>query len=137
LTIELKGSIPLEFRSLIGNRIFGCDDCLDACPWNRFAEASRECAFSARHTTTGISLRDYLKLNDSQFAVLFRNSPIKRVKRRGFLRNVCVALGNVGDLSDLAALEHTAADPDPLIAEHAAWAIQRIQERCEMPAEVY
>lgn len=133
LTIELKGPIPLEFRPLIGNRIFGCDDCLDACPWNRFAEASRESAFAARHTTTGISLRDYLKLNDSEFAVLFRNSPIKRVKRRGFLRNVCVALGNVGDLSDLPALKHAAADPDPLIAEHAAWAIERIQERCEMP----
>ena len=134
LTIELKDSIPLEFRALIGDRIFGCDDCLDACPWNRFAEASRECAFSARHTTTGISLRDYLKLNDSEFAVLFRNSPIKRVKRRGFLRNVCVALGNVGDLSDLPALEHAAADADPLIAEHAAWAVERIQERSELPA---
>lgn len=134
LTIELKGSIPLEFRSLIGNRIFGCDDCLDACPWNRFAKTSREHAFSARHATTDISLRDYLKLNDAEFAVLFRNSPIKRVKRRGFLRNVCVALGNVGDLSDLPALEYAAADPDPLISEHAAWAIERIQERCEVPA---
>lgn len=133
LTIELKGSIPLEFRPLIGNRIFGCDDCLDACPWNRFAEASRESTFSARHTTTATALRDYLKLNDSEFAVVFRNSPIKRVKRRGFLRNVCVALGNVGDLSDLPALEEAGADPDPLIAEHAAWAIARIQERCEMP----
>lgn len=132
LTIELKGSIPLEFRPLIGNRIFGCDDCLDACPWNRFAEASRECAFSARHATTGTCLRDYLKLNDSEFAVLFRNSPIKRVKRRGFLRNVCVALGNVGDLSDLPALEKAAADADPLIVEHAAWAIERIQARCKM-----
>ncbi len=134
LTIELKGSIPLELRPLIGNRIFGCDDCLDACPWNRFAKTSRECAFSARHATTDISLRDYLKLNDTEFAVLFRNSPIKRVKRRGFLRNVCVALGNVGDLSDLPALEDAAADPDPLIAEHAEWAIDRIQERCEMLA---
>jgi epoxyqueuosine reductase len=133
LTIELKGSIPLELRPLIGNRIFGCDDCLDACPWNRFAETSREAAFSARHGTTGISLRDYLKLNDSEFAVLFRNSPIKRVKRRGFLRNVCVALGNVGNLSDLPALKGAAADPDPLISEHAAWAIERIQERWEMP----
>jgi epoxyqueuosine reductase len=134
LTIELKDSIPLDFRPLIGNRIFGCDDCLDACPWNRFAEASRECAFSARHATTGISLRDYLKLNDSEFAVLFRNSPIKRIKRRGFLRNVCVALGNVGDLSDLPALEEAGGDPDPLIAEHAGWAIGRIQARCKMPA---
>jgi epoxyqueuosine reductase len=134
LTIELKGSIPLEFRSLIGNRIFGCDDCLDACPWNRFAKTSREHAFSARHTTADYSLRDYLKLNATEFAVLFRDSPIKRIKRRGFLRNVCVALGNVGNLSDLPALEHVMADSDPLIAEHAAWAIERIQERCEMPA---
>jgi epoxyqueuosine reductase len=134
LTIELRGSIPLEFRPLIGNRIFGCDDCLDACPWNRFAQTSREHAFSARQATAGMSLRQYLALNDDEFRVLFRNSPIKRIKRRGFLRNVCVALGNVGDLSDLPALEHVAADPDPLIAEHASWAIERIQERCEIPA---
>ena len=134
LTIELKGSIPLEFRPLIGNRIFGCDDCLDACPWNRFAQVSRETAFSARRSTAGMSLRDYLKLSDSEFRALFKNSPIKRIKRCGFLRNVCVALGNVGDLSDLPALEHAAADPDPLVAEHAAWAIERIHERCKMPA---
>jgi epoxyqueuosine reductase len=129
LTIELKGSIPLEFRPLIGNRIFGCDDCLDACPWNRFAQVSRETAFSARRSTTGMSLRDYLKLNDAEFRALFRNSPIKRIKRRGFLRNVCVALGNVGDLSDLPALERAAADSEPLIAEHAAWAVEQIGER--------
>jgi len=81
-----------------------------------------------------MSLRDYLKLSDSEFRALFKNSPIKRIKRCGFLRNVCVALGNVGDLSDLPALEHAAADPDPLVAEHAVWAIGRIQERCKMPA---
>jgi epoxyqueuosine reductase len=129
LTIELKGSIPLELRPLIGNRIFGCDDCLDACPWNRFAQASRETAFFARPSTTGMSLRDYLKLNDAEFRALFRNSPIKRIKRRGFLRNVCVALGNIGDLSDLPALERAAADFEPLIAEHAAWAVEQIRER--------
>jgi epoxyqueuosine reductase len=129
LTIELKESIPLEFRPLIGNRIFGCDDCLDACPWNRFAQASRETAFFACPSTTGMSLRDYLKLNDAEFRALFRNSPIKRIKRRGFLRNVCVALGNVGDLSDLPALERAAADSEPLIAEHAAWAVEQIRER--------
>ncbi len=134
LTIELKGSIPLEFRPLIGNRIFGCDDCLDACPWNRFAQASRETAFSARRSTTGMPLREYLRLSDAEFRSLFRSSPIKRVKRRGFLRNVCVALGNVGDASDLPALECAAAGPEPLIAEHAAWAITRIQQRCQMPA---
>src|SRR5204863_607652 len=133
LTIELKGSIPLELRPLIGNRIFGCDDCLDACPWNRFAQASRETAFFARPSTTGMSLRDYLKLNDAEFRALFRNSPIKRIKRRGFLRNVCVGLGNVGDLSDLPALKRAASDLDGLIAEHATWAIKRIQRRCGTP----
>ena len=130
LTIELKGAIPLELRSLIGNRIFGCDDCLDACPWNRFAQTSRETAFSARKATTGMLLRDYLGLNDAEFHKVFRNSPIKRIKRRGFLRNVCVALGNVGDSADLPALRRAASDPDGLIAEHATWAIARIQQRC-------
>jgi len=129
-TIELKGSIPLEFRPLIGDRIFGCDDCLDACPWNRFAKVSRESAFSAQRSTIGMELRDYLKLSDAEFRNLFRNSPIKRIKRRGFLRNVCVALGNVGTVEDLAALERAAADREPLIAEHAAWATKRIYERC-------
>jgi epoxyqueuosine reductase len=129
LTIELKSSIPVELRPLIGDRIFGCDDCLDACPWNRFAQVSHEAAFSARPSTVGVPLRDYLSLSDDEFRVLFRNSPIKRIKRRGFLRNVCVALGNVGDPSDLAALERTAGDPEPLIAEHATWAIHQIRSR--------
>jgi epoxyqueuosine reductase len=129
LTIEHKTSIPLELRPLIGDRIYGCDDCLDACPWNRFAEASRESAFAARRSTSGMALRDYLKLNDAEFRLLFRNSPIKRVKRRGFLRNVCVALGNVGDAQDLPALEQAALDSEPLIAEHAAWAIEQIRTR--------
>jgi len=126
LTIELKGSIPVELRPLIGNRIYGCDDCLAACPWNRFAQASRESAFAARHATVGMGLRDYLDLTGDQFRELFRDSPVKRTKRRGFLRNVCVALGNTGGPEDLPALERAAHDPEPLIAEHAQWAIQRI-----------
>src|SRR5207244_1790232 len=129
LTIELKGSIPLELRPLIGDRIFGCDDCLDVCPWNRFAQVSHETAFSARRVTMGMSLRQYLELNDAEFRTLFKNSPIKRIKRCGFLRNVCVALGNVGDNSDLPALKRASADPEPLIAEHAAWAIEQIGVR--------
>jgi epoxyqueuosine reductase len=133
LTIELKGSIPLELRPLIGDRIFGCEDCLDVCPWNRFAQVSHETAFSARRSTTGMSLREYLEITDAEFRALFKNSPIKRIKRRGFLRNVCVALGNAGDVSDIPALERAAADPEPLIAEHAAWAIQRIKERRKEP----
>jgi epoxyqueuosine reductase len=131
LTIELKGDIPLELRPLIGDRIFGCDDCLDACPWNRFAQASHETAFSARRAMIGMSLREYLELNDVEFRALFKNSPIKRIKRRGFLRNVCVALGNVGGVSDIPTLERAMDDPEPLIAEHAMWAIQRIRERCK------
>jgi epoxyqueuosine reductase len=134
LTIELKGSIPLDLRPLIRDRIFGCDDCLDACPWNRFAQVSREAAFFTHPSTVGIPLRDYLSLSEDNFRVLFRNSPIKRIKRRGFLRNVCVALGNVGDPSDLPALERAAANPEPLIAEHAKWAIHQIRYRHQISA---
>ncbi len=132
LTIELKGSIPLELRPLIGDRIYGCDTCLDVCPWNRFAAVSREAAFAARPATTAMLLRDYLALTDEEFRILFRGSPIKRIKRRGLLRNVCVALGNVGTLDDLPALERAASDPEPLVAEHATWAIERIQSRLQL-----
>ncbi|MDQ6913643.1 MAG: tRNA epoxyqueuosine(34) reductase QueG [Verrucomicrobiota bacterium] len=132
LTIELKGSIPLELRPLIGDRIYGCDTCLDVCPWNRFAAVSREAAFAARPATTAMRLRDYLELTDEAFRILFRGSPIKRIKRRGLLRNVCVALGNVGTADDLPALEHAASDPEPLVAEHATWAIKRIQSRLQL-----
>ncbi len=129
LTIELKGSIPTDLRPLIGNRIFGCDECLDACPWNRFAEKSRETAFAARPATVGMRLRDYLALSDDEFRTLFRKSPVKRLKRRGLLRNVCVALGNVGDGHDLPALERAAQTEEELVAEHARWAISQIRRR--------
>jgi len=129
LTIEHKGAIPEEFRVLIGDRIFGCDDCIAACPWNRFAAASRETAFAAREFVHDWTLRDFLALDDDGFRALFRKSPIKRIKRRGFLRNVCVALGNIGSGDDLPALRQAAEDPEPLIAEHAQWAIARIRER--------
>jgi len=129
LTIELKGSIPTELRPLIGDRIYGCDDCLDACPWNRFAKVSRETAFAMRPEVAAMKLRDYLSLDDDKFRRLFRNSPIKRTKRRGLLRNVCVALGNVGTADDLPALEKATADSEPLIAEHAQWAIGQIRGR--------
>jgi epoxyqueuosine reductase len=129
LTIELKGSIPLEMRPLIGDRIFGCDDCLEACPWNRFAKLSRESAFAAHRSTVGTSLCEYLLLSENEFREMFRNSPIKRIKRRGFLRNVCVALGNVGTAQDLPALEQALTDDAPLIVEHAQWAIAQIKSR--------
>ena len=129
LTIELKGSIPVELRPMIGDRIYGCDDCLDACPWNRFAQVSREAAFSARPAVTQMRLRDFLALDEEQFRNMFRGSPIRRVKRRGFLRNVCVALGNVGTREDLPALVNAARDQEPLVAEHAVWAIEQIKQR--------
>ena len=129
LTIESKGSIPLEFRRAIGDRIYGCDACLDACPWNRHAQESREATFQARETVFSKSLRDFLALTEDEFRALFAKSPIKRIKRPAFLRNVCVALGNGGRWDDLPALEAAAADPHPLIAEHAAWAIAEIRQR--------
>ena len=129
LTIEHKGPIPLEFRAAIGDRIYGCDDCLDACPWNRFAVASRDLTFHARTAVFGNQLRDFLDLDDQSFRTLFSKSPIKRIKRPRFLRNVCVALGNTGSPEDLPALQCASADPDPLISEHAHWALGRIRER--------
>jgi len=129
LTIELKGSIPPELRPLIGDRIYGCDACLDACPWNRFARVSRETAFKMPSDIAGLRLRDYLTLDEEKFRELFHQSPIKRTKRRGLLRNVCVALGNVGGVDDLPALEKAATDREPLIAEHACWAIEQIRQR--------
>lgn len=129
LTIESKGPIPLEFRHAIGDRIYGCDSCLDACPWNRHAQASHEATFQARATVFAHTLRDFLSLTDDTFRALFAKSPIKRIKRPAFLRNVCVALGNTGTPADLPALEQAAQDEHPLISEHAQWAIQEIHQR--------
>lgn len=129
LTIENKGPIPEEFRRAIGDRIYGCDQCLEVCPWNRFAQESRESSFHARQEIFIHSLRDFLKLDDEAFRTVFAKSPIKRIKRARFLRNVCVALGNTGTAEDLPALEIAAKDPEALIAEHAEWAIGEIRTR--------
>ncbi len=129
LTIELKGSIPEELRPLMGDRIYGCDDCAAVCPWNRFAQSASEALFAAKEFVDQWTLRDFLALDEEGFRRLFRGSPIKRIKRRGFLRNVCVALGNTGTAEDIPALERAAQDPEPLIAEHAHWALKRIAAR--------
>jgi len=129
LTIELKGAIPEELRPAIGNRIYGCDDCLAACPWNRFA---REGKLMKPHGDAGLETPDLLELlqiNAEEFKKRFANSPIWRTKRRGFLRNVCVALGNTADTTALPALEKAAHDAEPLIAEHARWAMGQIEAR--------
>jgi epoxyqueuosine reductase len=128
LTIELKGPIPEEIRPAIGTRIYGCDDCLAVCPWNRFA---REGALMRPHYRAELGAPDLvelLSLDEAGFKRRFAGTPILRAKRRGFLRNVCVALGNCGDSSALPALTRAAADADPIIAEHARWAIRRLKE---------
>ena len=127
-TIEHEGPLPDWIRPLLGDRIFGCDDCLDACPWNRFATASREASFAVRPAAQW-PLRDYLTLDEAGFRKLFEGSPIRRAGRQGFLRNVCTALGNVGTIAGLAALERCCIDADAVVAEHAAWAAAQIRFR--------
>ena len=129
LTIELKGPIPNEFRTAIGNRIFGCDDCLEVCPWNRFAQEGSIMRNHIRLDLQTPGLLDLLSLDDTSFKQRFAGTPINRSKRRGFLRNVAVALGNVGDATALPALNKATSDPEPLIAEHAEWAIEQIESR--------
>ena len=129
LTIENKGPIPAEFRRALGDRIFGCDDCLDACPWNRFAAESRDARMQPRAASWQRPLRDFLPLDERAFRDLFRGSPILRAKRRGFLRNVCVALGNTGTAEDLPALRRALHDAEELVREHADWAIAEIERR--------
>ncbi len=129
LTIELKGSIPVELRPAIGNRIYGCDDCLAVCPWNKFAREGSLMREHARPDLDTPDLLDLLALDDAGFKKRFAGTPMLRTKRRGLLRNVCVALGNVGDATALPALEKAAEDSEPLIAEHARWAIQQIISR--------
>jgi epoxyqueuosine reductase len=126
LTIELKGSIPVELRPLIGDRVFGCDDCLEVCPWNRFARESAVREFQRRDLPP---LTEFLSWDEPKFKAFFRGTPIYRIKRRGFLRNVCVALGNIGDESALPALQRALDDPEPLVREHAKWAIGEIGKR--------
>jgi epoxyqueuosine reductase len=132
LTIELKGPIPRELRPMMGNRIFGCDICQEVCPWNvKFAQESEEPAYRAGPDTDGPTLVELMTLTDEAFAARFSGSPIKRAKRKGFLRNVAVALGNwLGSLDKapeeaVSALVGALSDPEPLVRGHAAWALGR------------
>lgn len=129
LTIELKDPIPVELRPLIGNRIYGCDDCLAACPWNRFAREGNLMKPHANSDLATPDLIELLQLDDAEFKRRFAGTPMLRTKRRGLLRNVCVALGNVGDETALPDLHRACADPEPLIAESARWAVEQIEMR--------
>jgi epoxyqueuosine reductase len=127
LTIEHKGPIPEEHRAAIGNRIYGCDDCLAVCPWNRFADAARaNKAFLPRAELAAPKLADLLALDDAGFRTVFAGSPIKRIGRGRMVRNAAIAAGNSG-LAELApALERLTEDQDPVVAEAAAWGLARL-----------
>ena len=125
LTIELRGSIPRSLRRLIGNRIFGCDDCQEVCPWNRFAAKTSDSAFNPREGNLMPDLAPLVRISADEFMKRFENSPIRRATRDGFVRNVAVALGNCGSSDAVPALEEALRDASPLVRSHAAWALGR------------
>jgi epoxyqueuosine reductase len=125
-TIENKGIIPRELRAGIGRRVYGCDVCLDVCPWNRFAQAGRQVLLAARHDLADLGLAELLELTPARFAEIFRRTAVKRLKLTGLLRNACVVAGNTGDARHLPALVKLAAHESPLVRAHAVWAVRRI-----------
>ncbi|MGZ6014976.1 MAG: tRNA epoxyqueuosine(34) reductase QueG [Phenylobacterium sp.] len=128
LTIELKGPIPREFREALGNRIYGCDDCLAVCPWNKFASAAREQKLAAREALRAPSLAELARLDDTQFRVLFAKSPVKRIGRDRFVRNVLYAIGNSQERALAAEAERLLDDQSPLVRGAAVWALSRFLE---------
>ena len=126
LTIEQKGPIPEELRDAVGRHVFGCDICQDVCPWNRRRRAFGTAPFEARPGLAAPDLGALASLDDERFRATFRKSPVKRAKRRGLLRNVAVAMANSGDERHRPALERLAGDADPLVREHAAWALRKL-----------
>jgi epoxyqueuosine reductase len=130
LTIELEEEIPTKLRPLLGNWIYGCDECQEVCPWiRRYSQPTREIFLRYDPEQVAPKLLDLIKLDDKAFRARFKNTPIKRTKRRGLLRNVAVALGNWGNPETLPVLENIAnTDPEPLIRDHARWAINQIKQ---------
>ncbi len=126
LTIEHAGPVDPALRPLLGNRIYGCDDCLAVCPWNRFAQAAREAKLIARPELEAPRLADLATLGEEGFRALFAGSPIKRIGWRRFLRNVLYAIGNSADLSLAPAARAHLGDSDPVVREAAAWALARL-----------
>ncbi|MET3661739.1 tRNA epoxyqueuosine(34) reductase QueG [Aquamicrobium ahrensii] len=131
LTIENKGPIPPEFRAAMGNRIYGCDDCLAACPWNKFARTASEAKLAARADLREPRLADLLKLDDPAFRILFSGSPVKRIGRDRFMRNVLIAAGNSGEMGLVGAVRELTRDPSPLVRGAAVWALSRLVPQYE------
>jgi epoxyqueuosine reductase len=134
LTIENKGPIPQEFRKSIGNRIYGCDDCLAACPWNKFAEVGRETKLAAREALRAPGLAELAQLDDSAFRALFTKSPVKRIGRDRFVRNVLIAIGNSNDASLAQEAERLLADESPVVRGAAVWALSQLMARDQFAA---
>jgi len=134
LTIENKGPIPQEFRKALGNRIYGCDDCLAACPWNKFAREGREAKLAARDELRAPDLAELAQLDDAAFRALFTKSPVKRIGRDRFLRNVLIAIGNSGDVALAEEARRLLDDPSPLVRGAAVWAISQLLGRDEFTA---
>ncbi|MBI5320170.1 tRNA epoxyqueuosine(34) reductase QueG [Bradyrhizobium sp.] len=126
LTIENKGPIPSEFRKAMGNRIYGCDDCLAVCPWNKFAQAGREAKLAARTQLREPALADLVRLDDTAFRALFSKSPVKRIGRDRFVRNVLIAVGNSGNAALAIEAERLLDDASPLVRGAAVWALSQL-----------
>ena len=135
LTIEHRGPIPVEFRRAMGNRIYGCDDCLAVCPWNRFARATREATLQARPDLSAPRLAALAALDEPGFRAMFSGSPIKRIGRNRFVRNVLIAMGNAMDERLAAPAARLRADPDPVVAEAADWALRQLKPDARLPPE--
>jgi epoxyqueuosine reductase len=128
LTIESKGPIPREFRKAMGNRIYGCDDCLAVCPWNKFAQAGREAKLAAREELRAPALSDLVRLDDAAFRALFSKSPVKRVGRDRFVRNVLIAIGNSADAALAVEAQRLLGDASPMVRGAAIWALSQLME---------
>ncbi len=129
LTIENKGPIPHEFREAIGNRIYGCDDCLAVCPWNKFAQEGRETKLAAREELRAPLLAELAQLDDAAFRARFTKSPVKRIGRDRFIRNVLIAIGNSGEGALAAEAERLLSDASPLVRGAAVWALGQLVDR--------
>jgi epoxyqueuosine reductase len=135
LTIEHKGMIPLELRPLIGNRIFGCDDCLAVCPWNKYARTTAEPDFLPRPTLADARLGEFATLDDAGFRRMFASTSVKRIGRDRFVRNVLIAIGNSGDTALLDTVRRLLDDPSPLVRATAVWALSRLADSMAFDAE--
>ena len=126
LTIEHKGPVDVDLRAKMGNRIYGCDDCLAVCPWNKFAQKARDQKYDARGDLAGPPLAELAVLDDTEFRTKFSGSPIKRIGRNRFVRNVLYAIGNSGDAALVGVAQSLMGDPDPTVADAAGWAVARL-----------